>query len=70
MFQVNKTLAIKKDPFNKGVYTTILTKTEELLTKEKHIEIRLFDVNYIEIHSTKPGYRMFKIKEAFNQRDK
>jgi len=70
-FQINKVLAIRLGPFDKGLEDLILNTTEQLVQQEKrNSHIKLFAVEYQEMKSTKPGYRMFKIKEAFNERDK
>ena len=70
-FKIEKDLLIKTRPFQHGIDLLILEKTEQLVQMERrNTEIRLFNVNYREVHSDKAGYRKFRIIEAFNQRDK
>jgi len=69
--KINQTLAIRLGPFEKGIDLLILEKSEAYLrTQMRNPYLSLFSVNYKEEKSTKPGYRMFKVIEGFNQRDK
>lgn len=66
MFNIDRDLAVRLGPFQKSVDIIILEKVEELL----NYQIKLFYVDYKEIKSNKPGFRMFHISKAYNQRDK
>ena len=64
-FIINKTLKINVGPFGaKAIDLTILTEVEKLCGA------RIFDVEYQELRSTDSRIRIFKIKRAFNERDK
>lgn len=75
-FIIDRTLAIRLGPFQHSVDLIILNKVEELILKERRLRLQISHVSYRELPPSKmvtgirPGFRYFKIIEAYGPRDK